>query len=78
MLIGVILLFVYCFAVLGNLPFWSGSVGFLLILMTFLRFARPMARFVRAANLGGIVLAALASASLIVFLFEDVFGTVLP
>jgi hypothetical protein len=78
MLIGVALMFVYCFFVIGNIPFWSGAVGFLLVMMSFLRLAGPAMRFVRAANLGVIVLTAVVSASLIVFLFENIFGTILP
>ena len=78
MLIGSALLFAYCFGILGRLSFWSGSILFLLVLMTFLQLAGPAVRLVRAARLGVTVLAAVASVSLMVFLFEDVFGTVLP
>jgi hypothetical protein len=78
MLIGVVMMFVYCFFVLGNVPFWGGAVGFLLLIMTFLRCAGPAVRFARAARLGVITLTAIVSASLVVLLFENIFKTVLP
>ncbi|MDR0576706.1 MAG: tripartite tricarboxylate transporter TctB family protein [Candidatus Accumulibacter sp.] len=78
MLIGVVMMFVYCFFVVGNIPFWGGAVGFLVAMMVFLRFAGPAGCSARAANLGVIVLTALVSASLVVFLFEKIFKTVLP
>jgi hypothetical protein len=78
MLIGVVMMFVYCFFVLGNVPFWGGAVGFLLLIMTFLRCAGPVVRFARAADLGVVVLTAVVSVGLVVLLFENIFKTVLP
>jgi hypothetical protein len=78
MLIGVVLMFVYCFFVLGNVPFWGGAVGFLLLLMTFLHCAGPAVRFARAVNLGVIALTTVVSVGLVVLLFEIIFKTVLP
>jgi hypothetical protein len=78
MLIGVVMMFVYCFFIVGNVPFWGGALGFLLVMMIFLRFAGPAVRFARSANLGVIVLTAVAAVGIVVFLFENVFKTVLP
>jgi hypothetical protein len=78
MLIGVVMMFVYCFFVLGNVPFWGGAAGFLLLIMTFLRCAGPVVRFARTVQLGVIVLTSVVSVGLVVLLFENIFRTVLP
>ncbi|MDR0441100.1 MAG: tripartite tricarboxylate transporter TctB family protein [Candidatus Accumulibacter sp.] len=78
MLIGVTMMFIYCFFVVGSVPFWGGAFGFLLLIMTFLHCAGPVVRFARATRLGVIVLTALISVGLVVLLFENIFKTVLP
>lgn len=68
MIVSVIIMAVYTFIILGRVPFWLGSVAFLVGLMLFLR----------AGRLWVIVAASGASVALIIVLFENFFKTILP
>lgn len=68
MAVSVVIMFVYTFFILGNVPFWIGAVVFLVGLMLFLR----------AGRLWVILAASGASVAAIILLFENFFKTILP
>ena len=68
MTVSVVIMAIYTFFVLGNVPFWLGALAFLAGLMLFLR----------AGKLWVILTASAVSVALIIILFQNFFKTVLP
>jgi hypothetical protein len=78
MLAGVAWMFVYIFFILGEIPFWLGASGFLLILFVFLRFTGRGMGFPAVREIGTLALVTAGSVILIMALFQGVFKTTLP
>ena len=68
MIASVVIMAVYTFFILGNVPFWLSSAIFLVALMLYLR----------AAKLWVIIATSGASICALIVLFEKFFGTTLP
>lgn len=68
MLIGVVIMAVYTFFIVGSVPFWMGAGLYLLAIMLFLR----------AGKVWVIVLSSALSIAAIILLFEIFFKTTLP
>ncbi|MDR1709093.1 MAG: tripartite tricarboxylate transporter TctB family protein [Candidatus Accumulibacter sp.] len=78
MLAGLVMMFAYCYLFVGNVPFWGGAFIFLLVIMSFLRQADRTKPPARAADFGLFALVSAAVVGIVVLLFENIFGTVLP
>ncbi|NBK25882.1 MAG: hypothetical protein EOM68_28190, partial [Spirochaetia bacterium] len=68
MVIGMLIMGLYAYFLIGLLPYWLSSVLFLIALMAFLR----------AAKLWKIILISILSVGLVIVLFQVVFNVSLP
>ncbi len=68
MVIGMLIMGIYAYILIGFLPYWLSSVLFLIALMAFLR----------AAKLWKIILISILSVGLVIVLFQVVFNVSLP
>lgn len=66
--VGILMMFVYSYFLVGLLPYWVASLIFLMALMFFLR----------AARWWKIILISLAAVGIIIFLFQFCFHAALP